>query len=152
MTNNNKQKIGFFSLLEKIYIVSIFYNCCKKGGWTHNIRLASPAERWGGFGTCVQNKTTGQRKSAQLPVKAHPPSYNTTTASWAKATHRTSTSTRKASRQSQINTTHRSPAKPSQGRVTPTPSTYDLDQRAPSHGPKSLTIARRLGSRNPTAP
>ena len=25
-------------------------------------RLASPAERWGGFGTCVQNKTTGQKK------------------------------------------------------------------------------------------
>ena len=32
-------------------------------------RLASPAERWGGFGTCVQNKTTGQRKSAQLPSR-----------------------------------------------------------------------------------
>ena len=100
------------------------------------VRLASPAERWGGFGTCVQNKTTGQRKSAQLPIKAHPPSYNTTTASGAKATRRTSTSTRKASRQSQINTTHRSPAKPNQGPVTLTPSTYDSDQQAPSHGPK----------------
>ena len=26
------------------------------------VRLASPAERWGGFGTCVQNKTTGETK------------------------------------------------------------------------------------------
>ena len=27
------------------------------------VRLASPAERWGGFGTCVQSKATGQRPS-----------------------------------------------------------------------------------------
>ena len=26
------------------------------------VRLASPAERWGGFGTCVQNMTTGETK------------------------------------------------------------------------------------------
>ena len=77
----------------------------------------------------------------RLPGKESQPScrqgpyYKTTTASWAKATRRASTLTRKASRQPQTNSVHRSPAKSNQGPVTLTPSTYDLDQQAPSHGP-----------------
>ena len=69
------------------------------------------------------------------PATHQGPYYKTTTASGAKATRRTSTLTRKASRRPQTNSVHRSPAKPSQGPVTPTPSTYDSDQQAPSHGP-----------------
>ena len=69
------------------------------------------------------------------PATHQGPYYKTTTASGAKTTRRTSTLTRRASRQPQTNSVHRSPAKPSQGPVTPTPSTYDSDQRAPSHGP-----------------
>ena len=44
-------------------------------------RLASPAERWGGFGTCVQNKTTGETKPSATTIKAQPLGFNTTTAS-----------------------------------------------------------------------
>ena len=77
----------------------------------------------------------------RLPGKESQPScrqgpyYKTTTASWAKATRRTSTLTRKASRRPQTNSVHRSPANPNQGPVTLAPITYDSDQQAPSHGP-----------------
>ena len=101
---------------------------------TYQYILDQPPRRNGGVALELAFRTRLPGKESQ-PSCRQGPYYKTTTASWAKATRRTSTLTRKASRQSQINTTHRSPAKPSQGPVTPTPSTYDSDQQAPSHGP-----------------
>ena len=37
------------------------------------VRLASPAERWGGFGTCVQSKAPGPRSSPKLTSSNSPP-------------------------------------------------------------------------------
>ena len=36
-------------------------------GRTHKFRLAAPAERWGGFGTCAQSGQRGDRRTQAVP-------------------------------------------------------------------------------------